>query len=64
MTSTVRSVSDVAPPVANRTNGHTDPASHAAPLATRVTAEISLPQAALASGGPKLSPRARELGLA
>jgi Domain of unknown function (DUF4386) len=50
MTSTIRSVSDVAAPVANRTNGHTDPASHDAPLASRSTADISLRQAALASG--------------
>jgi hypothetical protein len=50
MTSTVRSVSDVAAPVANRTNGHTDPASHDAPVASRSTADISLRQAALASG--------------
>jgi Domain of unknown function (DUF4386) len=50
MTSTARSVSDGVAPIANRTNGHTEPASHDAPLTSRSTAGISLRQAALASG--------------
>src|SRR5437764_7919899 len=50
LTSTFRSVSDVVAPVANRTNGHTDPASHDAPLTSRPTPDISLRQAALAAG--------------
>ena len=50
MTSTARSVSDGVAPIANRTNGHTEPASHDAPLSSRSTAGISLRQAALASG--------------
>jgi hypothetical protein len=50
MTSTVHSVPDIAPPVANRTNGHTDPVSDDATDASRSTTDISLRQAALASG--------------
>jgi hypothetical protein len=50
MLGNVRSVSDVAAPVSTRTNGHTDPASHDAPPASRLTADISLRQAALVAG--------------
>ena len=50
MTSTVPSVPDIGPPVANRTNGHTDPVFHDATDASRSTTDISLRQAALASG--------------
>jgi hypothetical protein len=50
VTSTVRSVSDLAAPVANRTNGDTDSAPHDALLTSRSTADISLRHAALASG--------------
>jgi hypothetical protein len=50
VTSTVRSVSDLAAPVANRTNGDIDSAPHDALLTSRSTADISLRHAALASG--------------
>ncbi|TMQ29146.1 MAG: DUF4386 domain-containing protein [Planctomycetota bacterium] len=49
MTSTVRSGSDVVAPVANRTNGH-DEGMQDAPPRSRGASDISLRQAALASG--------------
>jgi hypothetical protein len=50
MTSTLRPVSDVSMPVANRTNGHDDQQMQGAPPASRGAADLSLRQAALASG--------------